>query len=192
MRKHSKLILASLMATLMALVVSGVASARVFSISNRNFRIVWTSLQITNNFAIHPTRCRVTLEGSFHSQTISKVEKALIGYISRASVAGANCVEGSATIHQESLPWHITYNGFTGFLPEILTIGILMTGMRFQIRTFFSPICTATVDATHPVRGEILVGVTEASNLTLFSGRIPTTGCERVEIRDVTGRKRKL
>ena len=158
MRKHSKLILASLTATLfMALAVSGTATARTFSISNMNFRTVWTSLAFKNNLGFGEVRCRVTLEGSFHSQTIAKVEKALIGHVTRATVAEANCTGGSATVHQESLPWHITYSGFRGILPAINSIRVLMYGARFQIRIPGSGVCNAISEERNQTRGEIFL-----------------------------------
>jgi hypothetical protein len=173
MRKHSKLILASLTATLlMALAVSGTASARVFSLSNMNFRVVWSSLEFTNETGFGTVRCRVTLEGSFHSQTISKVEKALIGYISRANVAGERCTGGSATINQESLPWHITYSGFTGRLPTITSIRLLLQNAKFEIRVPGIGPCLAIVEPANQARGEVIVSGGEATNL-LPDGSVP-------------------
>jgi hypothetical protein len=168
MRKHSKLILASLTATLlMALAVSGTASARVFSVDNMNFRVVWTSLEFRAG-ELATIRCRVTLEGSFHSQTISKVEKALIGYVSRAIVAGERCTGGSATVHAESLPWHITYSGFTGTLPNIRSIRVLLQNGRFQIRDINTGVrCTGIIEPNHQARGEIrLTAEGQADTLT--------------------------
>jgi hypothetical protein len=155
MPRHARLALATLTATLlMAVAVSGTASARAFSFSNWNFRVVWTSLEFIA--AGNTIRCRVTFEGSFHSRTISKVEKALIGYVSRGNVAGERCTGGSATVHQESLPWHITYSGFTGRLPNITSIRILLQNARFQLRTSFGT-CTAIIEPNHQARAEVIL-----------------------------------
>jgi hypothetical protein len=160
MRKHSKLILASLTATMaMALALSGTASARVFSIDNMNFRVVWRSLEFIDAGGLVTVRCPVTIEGSFHSQTISKVEKALIGHVSRATVAEASCSGGRATVHQTSLPWHITYNGFRGILPRINSIRLLLYGPAFQIFSGFQT-CTATTTSIQEARGEAIIDTT--------------------------------
>ena len=182
MRKHNKLILASFAATLMmALAVTGTASARSFSITNRNFRVIWTSLEFTNETSFGTVRCRVTMEGSFHSSTISKVEKALIGHVSRANVAGERCTGGSATIDQTSLPWHVTYSGFTGTLPTtIRTIRVLLNGPRFEIREggIFRLLCRATVETNNQARGEIILTANEeAANISPdINTNIPLTG----------------
>jgi hypothetical protein len=184
MRKHSKLILASLTATLlMALAVSSTATARVFSLSNMNFRVVWTSLEFTQPFAFQNVLCSVTLEGTFHSQTISKVEKALIGYVTRAAVVN-NCINGRATIHQESLPWHITYNGFAGRLPNITGIRLLLNNARFQIKSnSLLRTCNVSLEALHEARGEVLLSANgEATELRPDeSVSIPTRECEITE-----------
>jgi hypothetical protein len=82
----------------------------------------------------------VTVEGSFHSKTISKVSGQLIGFITTAEapltcfeggeVAILNGVEplpggGTAT---NSLPWHIRYDSFSGTLPVIAGIRIQIVG----------------------------------------------------------------
>jgi hypothetical protein len=155
MPRHAKLVLATATATLlMTIAVTGAASARSFSFSNGNFRAVWTSVEFRVGGS--NIRCPITLEGSFHSRTISKVEKALIGYITRASVAALSCTGGRTTVHSESLPWHITYSGFTGRLPEITTIHLLVQNARFQLE-FSGLRCTGTVDTVHQIRGEVLI-----------------------------------
>jgi hypothetical protein len=76
--------------------------------------------------------CPITLEGSFHSATISKVANALIGHVSRASI-GACSTEGRASILAETLPWHVRYRGFTGTLPTISGVGLSIVGMAWRI-----------------------------------------------------------
>lgn len=69
------------------------------------------------------------MEGTFHYRTIVKVERSLIGYVTRA-IFGRPCTgfgemweyngtEGSLTSNVNSLPWHFTYDGFNGTLPNI-------------------------------------------------------------------------
>jgi hypothetical protein len=132
MRTHSKLILAGLAATLLMSLAVGTASANRLSTSNRNFRVVWTELILISGEEGTPLlTCPVTMEGSFHSATIAKVIGALIGHVSRATTG--SCRGGSATITQTSLPWHVTYEGFTGTLPNIREISVLLRGVNFQV-----------------------------------------------------------
>jgi hypothetical protein len=139
MRTRSKLILAGLTASLlMGLAVSSATAGRL-STTNTRFRVTWAALRFadaTSETGINLT-CRVTLEGSFHSATIRKVAGALIGAITRGIVDGNNC-RGSneptrATILQESLPWHLTYESFAGTLPNITSITVLLRRYEFQI-----------------------------------------------------------
>jgi hypothetical protein len=133
MRTRSKLILAGLAATLLMSLAVSAASASRLSISNKNFRVTWTELIFTGPAGEGFVTCPATMEGSFHSATIRKVEGALIGHISRASVASASCRGGSATFNQASLPWHVTYLGFIGSLPKIELIILLLQGVNFTV-----------------------------------------------------------
>ncbi|HEV7773596.1 MAG TPA: hypothetical protein VGO48_09960 [Conexibacter sp.] len=148
MRFTVKLALTALVATAaLASVISG-ASARNLSSSSESFRVVWNPLTFEDgSLAI---RCVVTLEGTFHSRTIAKVDGALMGYITRATVrhgctepfsifaADAWTYNGSevslGTTLANSLPWHVTYKGFDGRLPNITRVRILLHGLRFVVR----------------------------------------------------------
>jgi hypothetical protein len=135
MRTHMKLILATLTASLlMGLAVSSATAGRL-STSNTRFRVTWNTLQFVVG-ALQQT-CRVTLEGSFHSATIRKVAGSLIGAVTRAIVDSTNCRGTNepqrATLLQESLPWHVTYESFEGTLPNINSITLLLRRYEFQI-----------------------------------------------------------
>jgi len=176
---HGKLTLATLTATItLAAALTATAAARSFSFSNWNFRVVWTSIEFTNNTGFGTVRCPVTLEGSFHSQTISKVEHALIGQVSRATVAEASCTAGPVTVKQESLPWHITYNGFRGILPAIKGIRIFLLGPTFDIRGPFGEVCHARTDPEHQTAGEGIIGAGEIQNVVPDqTPEVPTNNC---------------
>jgi hypothetical protein len=122
MRTSVKLGLTALAAALLLSAALSTASARNLSVSNRNIRVTWSSLEYRSPVAT--IRCRVTIEGSFHSATIPKVERTLVGYITRAVVATENCTNAKVTA--EGLPWHITYESFTGTLPRIETVRLLL------------------------------------------------------------------
>jgi len=141
--------LAGIAATITMLSSVSVASANNLSISHGN---LW-------NAVFHPFRlqssgvtaaaCDLTLEGSFHSSTMRKVERALIGHISRATIN--NCRSGSATVLTETLPWHLQYAGFAGTLPLINEVRILAIGMSFRFRdAIFGSICLARTTTTNP------------------------------------------
>lgn len=126
MHRHIRLLLAGLAATAMLAAVVGSAAAGRLSVSNKNFRITWQNLLFANTVTSGSVKCPVTLEGSFHSQTIRKVARALVGYITRAAVSSLPCTGGTVTVNQETLPWHLTYEGFIGTLPRIEGIRLLL------------------------------------------------------------------
>jgi hypothetical protein len=91
MRTLARLVLAGLAAAVLLCSYLAPASARSFSIENRNIRAVWRELTFEQKRESEPAvgqiRCHVTMEGSFHESTIAKVAGALIGVITRAIVA---------------------------------------------------------------------------------------------------------
>jgi hypothetical protein len=138
MLKQSKVWLALLGATVALGALVGTASARNLSISNQNIRATWTAMEFSNPSAGVLVRCPVTLEGSLHSRTIAKVLNSLIGFITRAIVGEGSCTGGTARVRTETLPWHVTYQGFTGTLPNILTIRTTVVRPGFDVTaTFF-------------------------------------------------------
>jgi hypothetical protein len=127
-------------ACLVAAIVLGVAShaaaGRRFLVSNLLFRIEFSKLLFNNS--VIGLECEVTLEGSFHSRSISKVSGALIGQITRA-VTGT-CTGGTATFlngaggTMNTLPWHVRYDSFAGDLPNITRIVIQIVGLAVLLR----------------------------------------------------------
>jgi hypothetical protein len=130
MRTSAKLGLTALMATLLFATAISTASARILSVSNQNIRATWTSLGFVGPTTI---KCRVTLEGSFHSRTIPKIVRHLIGSITRILADTENCTGGRGRPRNEFLPGHITYEGFRGILPNITGVFLLLSRIRFQI-----------------------------------------------------------
>ena len=162
-------------ALLLAAAVSS-ASARSLSVSNQNIRVTWASLEEVGGITI---RCRVTMEGSFHSRTIVKAARTLTGAITRATVDEANCTNGTERPRNETLPWHLTYEGFAGTLPNINAVFLLLSRFRFSLNV--PGICTAdygiatdniTTRANVNASGEIttLEPVSGRNRLTLHSG----------------------
>lgn len=135
----------SLTATLLTCAMIGSASATNLSLSNRSFRTVFTPLSF--NASVGTVRCNVTMEGTFHANTLVKRSRALIGYITRAALTRPcsglgevfiyNGTEGGLESGLSSLPWHISYEGFSGTLPNIASLITLITGFKFSIRGVF-------------------------------------------------------
>jgi hypothetical protein len=148
MYRYVRRLLAMLAAAMiLALIVSGASAGRL-SISNRQIRATWASLEVLNNVTAETLRCTLTIEGSFHSATLQKVASALLGYVSRASL-DRTCSGGSVTIDQEGLPWHVAYTGFTGTLPSV-------TAVRFSTRfsavmAAFGNSCRLRTEAAQPL-----------------------------------------
>jgi len=129
---------------LLGLAVSS-ASARSFSTSAQNIRVTFASVELGASSGT--IRCRATLEGSFHTGTIAKVARALIGSVSRAIVAHP-CTNGEAWADNgteaeplgtapNKLPFHITYEGFSGALPNISSIILLYSRFSFVVQSSF-------------------------------------------------------
>jgi hypothetical protein len=154
MRKRIGASLVALSATLTLALAVGSASANRLSYSSQLFRIIWTSLTFSESGGNFPISCPVTLEGSFHSRTMAKVTEALVAYINRAIVNNPGCTEGQATILSETLPWHVTFQGFSGTLPAITGVRHYLIGAAFQIEPGLGIRCLARSTATSPAAGD--------------------------------------
>jgi len=178
--RRLKLILAGLTAALMLMMTIASASANRLSLSNRNFRAVWTNLELQS--AAGTVRCPLTLEGSFHYNTIAKRESALIGHVSRASVNNGACTNGHATIIQERLPWHVTYGGFTGTLPRITGVKLNLINATFRVE-IGGLACTTQTTTANPAKGivNLTAGVAESLRADETAG-IPLRGSFLCEI----------
>jgi len=141
MRRSVKMSLTALAAAIMLTSVVSPTSARTFSKNNQNIRVTWASLEFAAEIAT--IRCRVTVEGSFHTRTVAKVARSLVGAVTRA-IAAHPCTGGEAWADNGTeaeplgtapnrLPSHITYEGFTGTLPNITSIQRLSTRFSFVI-----------------------------------------------------------
>jgi len=142
MRTSAKLVLTALTAAVVLASAVATASAGRLLASEQSFRVSWASLEFGSPLVT--IRCRVTLEGSFHSRTITKTERSLIGAITRAIVAHPGCTNGEAWADNgterepletapQRLPFHLTYESFTGALPNISALGLLLSRVSFVI-----------------------------------------------------------
>jgi len=108
-------------------------------------RATWASLEFGSPTAT--IRCRLTLEGSFHTRTIAKVRGSLIGALTRAIVVRP-CTNGEAWADNGTeveplgtapnrLPFHLTYEGFRGTLPAIDEVRLLLSRISFVMQSSF-------------------------------------------------------
>jgi hypothetical protein len=150
-----------------ALAVSG-ASARRIAASEAGFLVSWPpGSPIALNAAGNIIRCPVTIDGSYHSRTISKVCGLLIGYINQAIVANPNCTGGHTTALTETLPWHIRYFRFRGTLPTITEFAIFIVGARIEEETPGGTRCLFGTTSEHPGVGSLEVETEEEGSLTV-------------------------
>jgi hypothetical protein len=157
MHHHTKLLLVAMATTALMALAVGTASAGRLSVDEQNFRITWSSLEFVDPGLAIRILCPATLEGSFHARTIVKVERSLIGYVTAAQVKEDSCIGGRATVDRTSLPWHVTYERFSGTLPNIERVQLLLRGPVFRL-SVAGINCTARVGN---IRGEIETGVRE-------------------------------
>jgi hypothetical protein len=160
MRTHTRLLLGALTAALVLATAIGTASAQRLSISNRNFRATWRPLTFSTGAEAEGVTlaCNVTIEGSFHYNTIAKRIGALLGYVTKVAVGHPCSGNGEAWAHNgteeaglgrpfsNNLPWHITYEGFEGRLPEITGVRLLLFTL-FTLRAPIAGLCGYTGNA---------------------------------------------
>jgi hypothetical protein len=181
MRNPAKLGLAGLVATCLLAFAVGTAWARRIELSEQGFLARWTTTRpLIVNVAGMSVSCPVTLEGSFHSRTLSKVCGQLIGYITSAQIPSTSppCEGGTMTALAGSLPWHVQYNSFTGTLPNITRIRITMIGFRVATTPTGSITCLVGTTQTKPLAGDINInGSHTAESFTMLPEfRIPGEG----------------
>ncbi len=154
MRAHTRIALIGLAAAFTLAVAVGASDARRFLVSSQPIRMAWIEgVTFTSSPADIVVKCEITLEGSFHSATISKVSGSLIGHITRI---GINACPGNG-IHTRvsgtGLPWKIIYTNFTGTLPNIASIRSYIEGIGFLFEgpsaiSGFNLACLYTSSAT--------------------------------------------
>jgi hypothetical protein len=167
MRNSVKLVLTALAAALLLASAVSSASARSLRVTSQLFRVTWSRLEFINTETGVTIRCQVTLEGSFHSATIAKVERALIGAITRATVKEASCTNGRARPNNETLPWHVTYENFAGTLPNITAVGLLLSRISFNLE-IAGGLCTGRYGiATDNISGTATRNTTSGAITTL-------------------------
>jgi hypothetical protein len=129
--RSARLMLIALASAVLLSAIAGEASAGRLSITIPRWKATFSSLEITSG--VSTVRCAVTLEGSFDSRTINKTPRSLTGLITRA-VAANPCATGGLIFLTETLPWHQTWESFSGTLPRPTLLRRLWRWIRPRIR----------------------------------------------------------
>ena len=158
---RTRVALGSTLAIILAtLVVGASASANYLSVSEDQFELRFSAVELIPS-AGSVLRCPVTLAGSFHERVIEKVEGSLIGHVDEAVIRGGGgageCTGGTATFLSGSLPWHVTYDGFTGELPNIESVRLSLYGFAFEIINALGLNCLARTTLENPLAAELVL-----------------------------------
>jgi len=185
-----RITLTALATTLLLATATTTATAGRLSIDDRDFYVFWndSSQRISFNAGGSAIACEVTLLGSFHSNTIRKVTRLLGGTIEHVDVDEAGCSNGTVDING-TLPWHVSYEGFTGTLPAISVVRALLTGLDFLIFNTAASARCITDPVNQNIAGNVIVdtltGVIDAldaeENPTLSVSDLPESAlCDLV------------
>jgi hypothetical protein len=145
-------------AVVMALTASTGSARRIF-LSNQRYLAIWTIWETW--IGSDRVTCPLTLEGSFHSATLSKVSGNLVGYVTKAQVGA--CTGGNTRAETASLPWHVQYESFAGTLPNItsLRLGLINFTWEMEIGGLF---CRAKTTQREPLFFMLGIGAGEPGN----------------------------
>ncbi|HMJ02233.1 MAG TPA: hypothetical protein VK506_04785 [Conexibacter sp.] len=149
MPKPSKLAIAAFVAALM--LVSASASATRLSLDDQDFAVQWDPFITYFNDEVFGLACSASAAGRFHEAVLQKVAQGLVGSITEAAGSIGGC-RTLLSVLAESLPWHMTYESFTGTLPAIGSVAFLLIGASFVTGTGGGFTCLARSTSTEPIR----------------------------------------
>lgn len=152
MRQARMRVLAGLVAALLLALAAGSAHATSIEYSEQLFRILFARLAFAESGGGVSIRCPVTLEGSFHESTFAPERGDSVAGITSAQIGA--CQEGEATILERSLPWDVTFQSFTGTLPNITTIRHELIGAAFEVEPGLGIRCLALTTRESPAAGD--------------------------------------
>jgi hypothetical protein len=158
MRYRSNVLLGAL-AALLVLSTAIAAEARRLELSSQRFWAIWEGANKLTVEApgLYTVACNATIEGTFHSRTLSKVSGQLIGYVTSAAISRP-CEQGDAWFQNgtealpiegriTSLPWDIRFDSFTGALPRITGVRVQFVRMGWLIHIELSDCLYGTSEA---------------------------------------------
>ncbi len=134
MRNRSKLLLVAMTVAIALAFAVGMADAsRSLEIEpNSSVSVIYERMVL--NGGAGTITCEVTLHASLH-RSIPKTSGTLTGIIESVLINTSGCREsagvGNVTdVRVLSLPWHIRYVSFTGALPEITSVRLIILNMQ--------------------------------------------------------------
>jgi hypothetical protein len=157
MTKPNRLIIASLVAATALAAAVGSANARRLALSENHILSHFREMTFEGGIGA-PVVCAMSLEGSFHSRTLEKVVRSLVGYVTEVRIQRP-CRGGEAWVltaqegRAESLPWHLLYERFIGALPNITGIELTLDNGAFLISIPGVCQCLYRATTTSPMRG---------------------------------------
>ncbi len=194
MRKRSTILLGTLGAAMLLAAAVNDASATRLAVSIQLMRTVWPAMVFASAEVGVSVSCRVTLEGSFASRTITKTLGTLMARYRRGFFGESTCTGGRARILTESLPWHVRYAFFTGTLPNVTVWGWQFPDWHFLIlsRVFGAEVsCLYVTSETEPIRASVNREAGGAATSITLSGEIrSSTGgvCPRASVSGTSNR----
>jgi hypothetical protein len=183
MRSRTKLMIGGLTVALALAAAVNTATARRFEVSEQH--VFGDSPEVTFEAGGTQIVCAVSVEGSFHSKTISKVSGQLVGYVTEVIVQhpcrsgelwilnGIEVIQGVRS--PNTLPWHVLYLAFRGGLPRITEIEGALIGSKFKIEAV-GVLCLYATTTTK--WGEAQIKVEEGGKVT----RIVANGEKRAPL----------
>lgn len=177
MRTHGKLILMALTAALLLSFAAGTASARNGLIASPStVEAIFPELTFSDTTGLVEVICEVTLNVTFH-ESVAKTIGSLAGF-AEVAVDEAGCEGGTAgllDVNDERVtglygPYHITFDGFTGTLPNIQSVSLQLNEVKFWIEAGVT--CLAN---EQPISGTSSGG-NPATELDVIEANVPLEG----------------
>jgi hypothetical protein len=174
-----KIILAATVATVALGAIVSTTSATRIARTSQTFRATWPEVVFEGGATFGVIKCPLTIEGTFHSRTASKVAESLSGFITSSTIG--TCTGGSARMLTEQLPWHVRYESFEGTLPSITGIRIRVVGSHFLAHVNLTgQNCLYASTAASPIKDTIIrntstgvaeaIRINESASIPLLSG----------------------
>jgi hypothetical protein len=181
MMNRSKAALATLAMIVVMLSAADTASANRLSINNETYRVIWNPMNFITRGGTRIS-CRVTLEG-VNNRISSKLARGGIGFETSARIEG--CSGGTIVFLTETLPWPITYESFTGTLPNIEQVLLSTDEMTFRWGSLSTCLYTVTFAAPQLMSWVRRLSTSQIILVNLLQSWIssPSFLCEAEDIR---------
>jgi hypothetical protein len=190
MRAHRRLAVRATTLIAVAMLTTALAAATAaagrFELPRfeRGFVLAFANLEFTNGLSL-TTRCPAGFTGQFEARTFSKTAGTTVGRITQAQITDPDCQEGRASVVPTSLPWTVRYSSFTGTLPNITGVRLVVPNAEMTIETNgLGVTCTATTSPEEPAAfianvtvegsGELVISsirADESARIDLLGGR---------------------